>query len=225
MPEPDKKPKKLRRKKEQEPKLQMPEMPSMPEVPAPPEADNVKEISIYEPAQCVVEGCEHKAVGKDSLCKRHGGDPVIQENLMSAEEIPSWILAKSKYNPIKHPINFINYSKLGLSEVEIAAKFEVSVGTMRSWAEKFLEFNQAFEIGRAMYEAWWLEEGKHNLDNRNYNVGLYKFLTGNKLGWSDKMESKSLNVSAGVLLVPGTMEEDVWEQQAQEFIEKRGKNG
>lgn len=183
--------------------------------------EGVKEISVYEDQECANDDCTNMAVGKDIYCKRHGGNPVIQENLMSAEEVPSWILAKSKYNPIKHPINFINYSKLGLSETEIAAKFDVSVGTMRGWSEKFLEFNQAYEIGAACYESWWLEEGKANLDNRNYNTQLYKFLTGNKLGYSDKMESKNLNVTAGVLLVPGKVDTDTWEQQGEDFLKNR----
>jgi hypothetical protein len=62
------------------------------------------------------------------------------------------------------------------------------------------------------------KEGKDNLDNRGYNTGLFKFLTGNKLGYSDKIESKNLNVTAGVLMVPATMEAEEWEASAKEAI-------
>ena len=111
-------------------------------------------------------------------------------------------------------MQYIEFSRMGHSDVEIAAEFEVGVGTMRGWAEKFLDFNTAFEIGQAMYEAWWLQEGKRNLDNRGYNTGLYKYLTGNKLGYSDKIESKNLHVHAGVLMVPAQMDKDEWERKA-----------
>jgi hypothetical protein len=66
-----------------------------------------------------------------------------------------------------------------------------------------------------MQEAWWLSEGKNNLDNRGYNVSLYKFITGNKLGYSDKIESRNLNVHAGVLMVPGSMSLEEWEKQTE----------
>lgn len=172
----------------------------------------VKLIKVYPKQQCVTEGCTRNAVGKTDVCKRCGGDPIIRENLLLPEEVPTALVSASKYQPAYHPMEFITLSREGMSEVEIAAKFEVSVGTMRSWSEKFADFNTAFEVGQAMHEAWWLQEGKDNLDNRGYNTGLFKFLTGNKLGFSDKMESKNLNVSAGVLLVPQQMTKDDWEK-------------
>ena len=190
----------------------------------PPEVneEEVKEIIVYPKARCVVEGCTRNAVGSSDVSKRHGGDPVVRDNLLRADQIPDWLLAKTKYEPASHPIAYIKLASQGMSEVEIAAEFGVSVGTMRKWAEKFEEFNTAFEVGASMYEAWWLQEGKENLDNRNYNVGLYKFITGNQLGYSDKMESKNLNVTAGVLLVPQQVDQDAWEAKGEEFLNDRG---
>jgi len=169
-------------------------------------------IKRYPQQKCVVEGCELYAVGKGDICKKHGGDPIIRENLVPSEKLPSCIVGNI-YDPAYHPITFIEMAREGGSEVEIAAAFEISVHTMRTWSEKFSEFNSAYEIGQAMHEAWWLRQGKDNLDNRGYNVGLFKFLTGNKLGYSDKMESKNLHVHAGVLQVPGTVSEDDWEKK------------
>ena len=67
----------------------------------------------------------------------------------------------------------------------------------------------------ALYESWWLVKGKEGLDNpRDFNTPLYKFLTGNKLGYSDKVESKNFNVNAGVLVVPKTPESlEEWEKK------------
>jgi len=172
----------------------------------------VKQIKVYPKAQCAIEGCSRNAVGKTDICKKHGGDPVIHENLLLAEEMSSSLLSASKYQPAFHPIQFISLAKEGMSDVEIAAEFGVSTGTLRGWSEKFADFNTAYEVGQAMHEAWWLQEGKNNLDNRGYNTGLFKFITGNKLGYSDKMESKNLNVTAGVLMVPNQMTNEDWEK-------------
>lgn len=177
-----------------------------------PEIDkNAVVVSRYPDQKCVVPGCKNNAVGTGDVCKKHGGDPLDRSSLIPAELLPDNMLGS--YDPAFHPIQFIALAKEGKSEVEIAAIFEVSIFTMRGWAEKHLEFNTAYEVGQAMHEAWWLQQGKENLDNRSYNVGLFKFLTGNTLGWADKQESKNLNVTAGVLVAPKPVSEDEWEKQ------------
>ncbi len=176
------------------------------------EKSPVRIVKKYPKQKCAVEGCIRNAVGKTDVCKKHGGDPIVKENLLLPSEVPTAMMSASKYQPAYHPMAYIGFSREGLSEIEIAAKFEVSIGTLRGWAEKFADFNMAYEVGASLHEAWWLAEGKKNLDNRGYNTGLFKFLTSNKLGYSDKMESKNLNVNAGVLLVPGQMDKDAWEQ-------------
>jgi hypothetical protein len=186
--------------------------------------DGIKTVYEYPDAKCAYPNCNRKAVGADDVCEKHGGNPVVKQNLLAKDEIPDWILKNTLYDPAKHPMQFIIKSKEGKSEVEIAAEFGVGVSTVRGWTEQYLEMHHAYEIGKAAYEAWWLEEGRNNLDNRTYNIGLYKFLTGNKLGYSDKIESKSLNVTAGVLLVPGTQTADEWEAKGKEIMQDR-KNG
>ena len=177
------------------------------------EEPTVKVLKIYPKEQCMVEGCTNNAVGKGITCKQHGGDPVIPENLLQTCEIPAQTLIASKFEPATHPISFIALSREGMSAVEIAAEFGVSVNTLRNWSEKYADFNTAYEVGQAMHEAWWLQEGKNNLDNRGYNTGLYKFITGNKLGFSDKIESKNLNITAGVLMVPEQLNIIDWEDK------------
>jgi hypothetical protein len=177
-----------------------------------------KIIRTFPKQQCSVPGCKRDAVGEVDVCERHGGEPLVKSNLMVGKEIPD--VLRGKYKPEAHPFQYIQLSREGKSEVEIAAQFSVSVGTLRGWGEKFLEFHQAMEIGKAMYEAWWVQEGVNNLENRRYNTTLFKFLTGNKLGWSDKIESKSMNIHAGVLLVPGQMDKDEWEKTVKQQHEK-----
>ena len=75
------------------------------------------------------------------------------------------------------------------------------------------------EIGEAMHETWYLLQGKNNLENPRFNTGLFKFLTANKLGYAEKVESKNINMNAhGVLLIPNQQSEDEWAANAQKVI-------
>lgn len=156
--------------------------------------------------------CRRNAVGKGTLCKKHGGDPIIKENMLDKYQEKAVDSLISKFQPAVHPIQYIEMARFGASEVEIAAMFEVSLDTMKSWAEKYESFNTAYEVGQAMHEAWWLQQGKDNLNDRSFNTSLFKYLTMNKLGYSDKIEQKNLNMNVhGVLAVPDKVSPDEWE--------------
>lgn len=184
-----------------------------------------RKIKRYKKQKCAFvyecgERCKNNAVGKSTLCKQHGGSPVIKENLVPAELEPIVKGLVSKYDPMTHPVLFMDYSRMGMSDVEIAAEFKVSVETLRGWAEKYEMFNKAYDIGQAMHETWWLEQGKAGLENRGFNTTLYKYLTSNKLGYSDKMETKNMNMNVhGVLMVPDQMSEDEWEKENEDIID------
>jgi len=180
-----------------------------------------KTIKKYKKQRCAyIRGdgtqCKYLAVGKSTLCKTHGGNPVVKENLIVASTTEKALIdPNSKFDPAIHPISYIDFSREGLSDVEIAAQFEVSVETINNWAEKYKTFNTAWEIGQAMHEAWWLRQGKNNLTNkRNFNSSLFKFMTMNKLGYSDKIEQKNMNMNVhGVLMIPDAVSEEEWENE------------
>lgn len=158
--------------------------------------------------------CTRNAVGKSTLCEKHGGTRVDVENTFNPEETRALVLSgkNTLFKAETHPIEYIQLSREGLSEVEIAAHMNISVATLRKWSETYQEFAIAFEVGQAMQEAWWLRKGKAGLDDRYFNTSLYKFLTGNKLGYSDKIETKSTNTHLhGVLVIPDTQTEEEWE--------------
>jgi len=170
-----------------------------------------KLFKVYPKEQCAQDGCDNFAVGSDIYCKYHGGDPIIRENLLQNPEIPISMLGT--YKPDYHPMAYLNYAKQGMSPVEIAAEFGVSTTILKSWSEQFLDFNTVYEIGAALHEAYYISTAKENMDNRGFNTALFKLVTGNVIGWSDKTESKSLNIHAGVLVVPERMTEDEWEAE------------
>ena len=158
--------------------------------------------------------CKNFAVGKGQLCKKHGGKNDITNTL--SPEATQLMMAtsntKMEYLPTLHPIQFIDLSRQGMSEVEIAAELMVGVTTLRKWSETYEAFGLAYEIGQALHETWWLQKGKAGLDERYFNTHLFKFLTGNKLGYAEKVENKNLNMNVhGVLVVPEKQSIDEWE--------------
>lgn len=168
-------------------------------------------IELYPDEQCTFPGCTAMAVGEWDRCEKHGGTKVIEKNLLAPKDVPLALIRAVKYDKGEHPMKFIEHSREGLSPVEIAAEFGVSMKDLKKWDETFEEFHIAYEVGAALHEAWYVKQGKDNLDNMRYNTTLYKYLTGNKLGWAEKTESKNLNLHAGVLVVPQQVTEAEWE--------------
>jgi len=166
------------------------------------------------------KGCHRNAVWQSTLCKRHGGtkyDPAL--TIPGADVTDLVVSGITKFKPDKHPIQFLQLAREGMSNVEIAANFNISIKTLDRWAEVYQDFQVAFEIGAALHEAWWLEKGKDGLEKRSFNTALYKFLTSNKLGYSEKSENTNFNTNRvihGVLVVPKKMSESEWEVSVEE---------
>ena len=175
-----------------------------------------KRIKKYKRQQCAYvkngKQCKKYAVGKGTLCEIHGGDVVVKDNLVTRSEEYAITDPGNKYDPAYHPIAYIDFAREGLSEIEIAAQFEISIDSLKRWIETYESFNTAHEIGAAMHEAWYLRQAKDNLNERSFNTHLFKFLTMNKLGFSDKVESKNMNMNVhGVLMIPDPVSESEWE--------------
>lgn len=175
-----------------------------------------KKIYVKEKCHYVEDGerCTRNAIGSGQLCKLHGGEKDLT-NVLSAEAI-QLMLAEvgtvTKFDPAIHPLQMIDFSRQGMSDVEIAAVVGISVGTLKEWADKYEPFSIAYEIGQALHESWWLTKGKAGLDSKYFNTSLFKYLTGNKLGYSEKIETKNLHMTAhGVLVKPAPESIDEWE--------------
>jgi DNA-binding transcriptional regulator YiaG len=181
----------------------------------------------YEKMQCKFmkkngKQCKCYAAGKSTLCKKHGGKSTIPSNLIPAGQITDTHLKLTKFNPSVHPLEYINLARQGLSRIEIAAHFEVSVITLTKWEQTYKEMNIAVEIGDALVKSWWMNQGKEALEDNRYNNTMFKFLTGNTFGWSDKIEQTNMNMNVhGVLVAPDKMSPSEWEEKAKEQIKEQ----
>lgn len=165
--------------------------------------------------------CEMQTAGKGNFCCLHA-EHVFREDTNPIVTLNTNNVLLIKYDPINHPVRYIELASQGMNQAEIAAEFKVSLETLNSWRDTYPMFNVAFDVGKAAHEAWYLRTGKDNLDNRWFQTPLFKFLAmNNGLGWSDKAETKSTQQgSYGVLLIPGQMSIDEWEQKNIEEDEK-----
>lgn len=169
------------------------------------------------------EQCRARTAGKGNFCVTHtihAGSGTIHMDTVPAESTLSTLA--NKYDPIAHPVQYIQLSGSGYNMAEIAHAFNVSIESIKNWAAKFPMFHEAVEIGKAALESWYLKTGKDNLDNRFFQTNLYKFITmNNGLNWSDKAESRSqVQGQFGVLLVPNQMGIDEWEQANTKTIDQ-----
>jgi len=156
--------------------------------------------------------CTAYAAGNSTLCTLHGGTQRTGIEPVAYNDLSPSVIKMTKFDPSFHPIRYLELSKQGFSDVEIAAEFQVSISTLKDWSASIKEFSIAYDIGKTMYEAYFLRTGTRNLHNDRFNNSLFKYLTMNKLGYSDKIETKSMNTSLhGVLLVPGEMSMADWE--------------
>lgn len=86
---------------------------------------------------------------------------------------------------------------VGGSDVEVRAlifknckdKTKISVDLWDRWINEEDEFSLIIKMGRLLSEAWWSENGRTNLINREFNyVGWYMNMK-NRFGWKDKQEN------------------------------------
>lgn len=188
----------------------------------------------YESARCSFVGedgvqCKGYACAGVEFCRVHAkmmglskSDIVRSSECdVSYRNLPESYLSRTKFSIEKHPLLYIKLSRIGKSDVEIAAEFGISLETLMRWISEISEMKEAYEIGQTMYEAFFLKKGVENLENDRFNNVLYKYLTMNKLGYSDKVETKStVNGLHGVMVVPGTMSVSDWEKQTIEKEER-----
>lgn len=84
----------------------------------------------------------------------------------------------------------IDYLDEGRSKAELARYLRIARSTLDEWAKNHSEFSEAINRAVEYSEAVWIEIGRENLGNKNFNSRLYELNMKNRFGWSDKKEIK-----------------------------------
>lgn len=79
---------------------------------------------------------------------------------------------------------------------EGASLIEVSAGlglpnreTIHEYGLKYPEFGEALKRGLLLSEGWWMTQGRHNIQNKEFNSTLWYMNMKNRFGWKDKTET------------------------------------
>lgn len=69
--------------------------------------------------------------------------------------------------------DIIELGRAGKSQAQMAAYFGVAKATITQWAQQHEEFSNALAQARAFSQEWWENKGQENLENRDFNGGLW----------------------------------------------------
>lgn len=79
----------------------------------------------------------------------------------------------------------------GMSDVEVCKELNI---TLRTFNEMYSEndgFRKLVDYGRTLAHAWWMEQGRIHLRNRDFSTPLWTMNMKNRHGWAEKSEVKT----------------------------------
>ncbi len=103
----------------------------------------------------------------------------------------------TKYDP-KMCGQVIELMRDGASLSEVALELGICRDTLYEWKKVSEEFSDTIKRGTELSEAWWLREGRINLENPKFSATLWYMNMKNRHGWRDKNElqvSKAIQIT------------------------------
>lgn len=73
----------------------------------------------------------------------------------------------------------------GMSKKEVMAEFGITPSVHTRFMRDYPKYKEAFDTGQFFAEAWWMKQGRENLENKGFNTGVYAFQMKNRYKWRD----------------------------------------
>ncbi len=83
----------------------------------------------------------------------------------------------------------MNVYRDGGSDIEVCKAIKVTMRKFNEMVANNAKFAEFVEYGRLLSEAWWMEQARYALTNKQFNTPLWAFYMKNKFGWADKTEN------------------------------------
>lgn len=77
----------------------------------------------------------------------------------------------------------------GALDVEVAKILNVTIARFHAMCEEIPDFATFVDQGRTLSQAWWMEQARKNLWNKEFNTSLWNFNVKNRFGWADKLDT------------------------------------
>lgn len=99
-------------------------------------------------------------------------------------------MGKRIYNisdlPSDYPEQIVSMMKdEGMSIKEVCAEFGITAAAHATFKKDDAAYSKAIDEGISFAEAWWMKQGRENLQNKGFNVGIYAFQMKNRFKWRD----------------------------------------
>lgn len=87
----------------------------------------------------------------------------------------------------------VEYYRQGYSDTEVAAAMNITIKHFNTMLGENPTFSKLVEFGRTLSKAHWEGLARKNVNNKQFNAGLYSFYMKNKFAWADKIETSNTN--------------------------------
>ena len=124
----------------------------------------------------------------------------------------------------------------GCSVIEVAAELGVTRAAMYLWAKdpRKPEFAEAMKHGKDMSEAWWMTQGRLNINNNKFNAAVWYMNMKNRFGWSDNhsikqsgemiVEHRIINYAGALALIEAKKDQKLIEENIEKDIDAGNDN-
>ena len=86
---------------------------------------------------------------------------------------------------------FLKLYDSGGSDWELMRIYGITPGAWKTMYNALgeSEFHEVVEFGNVLAKAWWIELGRKNVYNKQFNTRLYDITMQNRFGWAQKAET------------------------------------
>ena len=110
-------------------------------------------------------------------------------NQNTSRQISAKMGRPTKYRP-EMCQQVVELMREGASLCEVAVNIGITEDTLHRWKKTNQEFSESIKIGLELSKAWWLSQGRVNLENKDFNATLFYMNMKNRHGWADKVEKQ-----------------------------------